>query len=230
MDGRPLEHPLPHRAGGAFSCPKLPLRSLRVTVLPSKVPSGPPLTSRAILLVGGLSLFCLALFSALILESGTDTDSTPLQLDRRTEQTGNPAQRPDTAPNGAAQAAEASRTIAAYDAEPHAIRAGAITALEQAAEEPLDVELSRLLDAIQQGFGETSVQVAPALRPYAYRLAGRMNIRPGAYRVRVAAPNEGLAIARAEVLARLFETAGVVSSRLTFVPRTGMHSLMADPA
>ena len=94
----------------------------------------------------------------------------------------------------------------------------------------LDVELSRLLDAIQQGFGESSIQIAPTLRPYAYRLAGRMNIRPGAYRIRVAAPSRNLAEARAQVLGRLFESAGVVSSRLTFVPRSGIHSLTADPA
>ena len=126
--------------------------------------------------------------------------------------------------------AQASNNAAIFTADSAPLPASVITALEQASEEPLDVELSRLLDAIQQGFGESSIQIAPTLRPYAYRLAGRMNIRPGAYRVRVAAPSESLAQARAEVLARLFESAGVLSSRLTFVPRSGIHSLTSDPA
>lgn len=195
------------------------------------VPSGPPLTSRAILLVGGLALFCLALFSALVLEAERDEDGR-VHLGSPNEQVDGSARLTDSGPAGSTTVpeAQAARNIAVFDAEPHPVQAGVLTALEQAASEPLEVELSRLLDAIQQGFGETSVQIAPALRPYAYRLAGRMNIRPGAYRVRVAAPREELAIARAEVLARLFEAAGVVSSRLTFVPRTGIHSLMADPA
>lgn len=182
-----------------------------------------------------MSLFCLALFIALVFEANRRADGSQLQLDIPAEQAAEQSSPPTP---GADQsdgrhpetATETTRRRGVFDAESHPISSGVITALEQAAEEPLDVELSRLLDAIQQGFGESSIQVAPTLRPYAYRLAGRMNIRPGAYRVRVAAPSEELAIARAEVLGRLFEAAGVVTSRLTFVPRTGIHSLTADPA
>ncbi len=164
---------------------------------------------------------------ALALESNRAADGPQLQLDVPTEQA---AEQPPPSAPAASSGAPVTRRGIVFDAESFPIPASVITALERAAEEPLDVELYRLLDAIQQGFGESSIQIAPTLRPYAYRLAGRMNIRPGAYRVRVAAPSEELAIARAEVLGRLFESAGVVSSRLTFVPRTGIHSLTADPA
>ena len=176
-------------------------------------------------------LFCLALAMALVLESNRDAGGTQLQLDVPAEQTAD--QEMGSGPGGGFMPeapAEAPNNAAVFTAESSPLPASVITALEQASEEPLDVELSRLLDAIQQGFGESSIQIAPTLRPYAYRLAGRMNIRPGAYRVRVAAPSESLAEARAQVLAHLFETAGVVSSRLTFAPRSGIHSLTAEPA
>ncbi len=174
-----------------------------------------------------MALFCLAMLTALIFESGAKTDASQLQLDVPSEQTNGQNSTNDEdltadSPTG--------RNSAVFAAESHPIPSGMITALEQAAEEPLDVELSRLLDAIQRGFGESSAQIAPTLRPYAYRLAGRMNIRPGAFRIRVAAPNEELAVARTEVLARLFESAGVASNRLTFMPRSGIHSLTAEPA
>jgi hypothetical protein len=186
-------------------------------------------------LVGGLALFCLALFMALAFESNRAADSLQLQLDVPAEQAADLATTEEIgtgSEDGLVREApaETSDNAAVFTAEAAPLPASVITALEQASEEPLDVELSRLLDAIQQGFGESSIQIAPALRPYAYRLAGRMNIRPGAYRVRVAAPSESLAEARAQVLGRLFESAGVVSSRLTFVPRPGIHSLTANPA
>lgn len=199
------------------------------------IPSGPPLSSRAIVMVGGIALFCLALITALILESGGNAGGSQLQLDIPAEQASEQTSQSDpSAGQGGGllplAATEAAGDRVLFDAESHPISTGVITALEQAAEEPLDVELNRLLEAIQQGFGESSIQIAPSLRPYAYRLAGRMNIRPGAYRVRVAAPSEELANARAEVLGRLFELAGVVNRRLTFVPGMGIHSLTADPA
>lgn len=172
-----------------------------------------------------MALLCLAMFIALIFESGKDEPGSTLQLDIPTEHI---AEQNSSA--GESTIARDGSNTAVFAAEPRAIPSGMITSLEQAAEEPLDVELSRLLDAIQQGFGESSAQIAPTLRPYAYRLAGRMNIRQGAFRIRVAAPNEDLAVARAEVLARLFESAGVASNRLTFMPRSGIHSLTAEAA
>lgn len=178
-------------------------------------------------MVGGMALFCLALFTALVFESGRDARGSQLQLDVPTEEASQQSAGPDS---NAETQEESPRNTSVFAAESNPIPSGIIMALEQAAEEPLEVELNRLLDAIQQGFGESSIQIAPSLRPYAFRLAGRMNIRPGAFRVRVASPREDLAIARAEVLGRLFESAGVVSSRITFVPRTGIHSLTADPA
>lgn len=115
-----------------------------------------------------------------------------------------------------------------YPADPQSIPATVLAALEQAAEEPLEVELSRLLDALQFGFGESSIQVEPTLRPYAFRLAGRMNVRGGSFRVRVGAYDEALARQRAESLRRLFEAAGVVPGRLQFSPRSGAPGLTAE--
>ena len=146
---------------------------------------------------------------ALIFESNRGSSESTLQLDVPAEQA---AQTSVSSPGGdpfGDAAAETERGAASrssvFAAESHRVPSSVITALEQASEEPLEVELARLLDAIQQSFGESSIRIAPTLRPYAYRLAGRMNIRPGSYRIRVAAPSEELAVARAEVLGRLFE-------------------------
>jgi hypothetical protein len=119
---------------------------------------------------------------------------------------------------------------AVFPDEPEPIPSGVLTALERASEEPLDVELARLLDALQYGFGERSVQVEPTLRPYAFRLAGRLDVRTAAFRVRVAAPDPALAEARAATLRRLFEAAGVAPGRLQFAARRGAPALLAEPS
>jgi hypothetical protein len=192
--------------------------------LPRPVPSGPPLPSRAVLAIGALALTCLALLAALALEAAER--EAPLALDGPSSLEG---------PPGAAAALAAPRPPApapgaVYPDEPEPIPAGLLAVLEQAAEEPLDVELARLLEALLHGFGESSVQVEPTLRPYAFRLAGRLNVRGGAYVVRVAAPDPALAEARAETLGRLFEAAGVVPGRLRVVARRGVPALTAEPA
>lgn len=192
------------------------------------------MSSRAILMVGFMALFSLALLTALTFEASSGNEPADVSLDMPAgtgAQTPVEPNLPGEGPGGGTipeTGTEAPTDSPVYDSEAHPISATTLTALEQAAEEPIDIELARLLEAIQQGFGESSIQIEPTLRPYAFRLAGRLNIRPENYRIRVSAPIEDLAIARAEILGRLFESAGVVSNRLTFTPRTGIHSLIAD--
>ena len=50
--------------------------------------------------------------------------------------------------------------------EPSPIPVELLTRLEAASEEPLDVELSRLLDAIQHGFGRRSAVLEPSCEPF----------------------------------------------------------------
>jgi hypothetical protein len=173
-------------------------------------------------MIGALALACLVLFAALLFEAA-EPDAPALALD------------------GAAAAAPAARPVAGpavpqnppdivFPDEPEPIPSGVLTALEQATEESLDVEMTRLLDALQHGFGERSVQVEPTLRPYAFRLAGRLNVRAASFRVRVAAPDPALAEARAATLRRLFEAAGVAPGRLQIAARRGAPALLAEPA
>ncbi|HLT47048.1 MAG TPA: hypothetical protein VK002_07455 [Rubricoccaceae bacterium] len=194
--------------------------------MPPRVPSGPPLSSRAVLLVGALALVCLALFAALLFEAA-EPGQPALALDGPAPATaaGGGVARPATDRPAASAAPD---VVFADDPEP--IPSGVLTALEQAAEEPLEVELARLLDALQHGFGERSVQVEPTLRPYAFRLAGRLNVRSVSFLVRVSAPDPALAEARAATLRNLFEAAGVAPGRLTIVPRRGAPVLLAEPA
>lgn len=177
-------------------------------------------------MIGGLALLCLALMAALTFEAASEQNASELQLDLPTEHMATQAHTTAEPVEPETQRDTGSGSV--YSAEPSPISTNTLTALEQAAEEPLENEFNMLLQAIQQGFGESSAQIAPSLRPYAFRLAGRLNIRPDNYRVRVSAPIQGLAETRAETLGRLFEAAGVVSSRITFHPRTGIHSLVAE--
>lgn len=171
--------------------------------------------------IGVLTLACLALLAALMFTAAERIEAPALRLEAPVAATA------DDAPS--ADSPGAAVNPAAFPAEPHAIPTTLITALEQAGTEPLEVELERLLGALQHGFGETSVQIEPTLRTYAFRLAGRLNVRPSSFRVRVTAPDGALARARAESLRRLFAAAGVVSGRLAFQPRTGLHSLTIEP-
>jgi hypothetical protein len=177
-----------------------------------------------------LALACLALFTTLLMESAAPAPPA-LVLDGASgaDRAEAPTARPVSAAPRDAHASRATFDVVFTD-EPEPIPSGMLTALERAAEEPLDVELARLLDALQYGFGERSVRVEPTLRPYAFRLAGRLNVRPVPFRVRVAAPDPALAEARAGTLRNLFEAAGVAPGRLAFVARRGAPALLAEPA
>jgi hypothetical protein len=170
--------------------------------------------------IGALALACLALVAALAFEA--TAPEPPLALDAPAV-AAMQAAVPEAAP--APSAPEA-----VFAAEPEPIPTALLTALEQAAEEPLDVELARFLDALQYGFGASSAQVEPTLRPYAFRLAGRLNVRGGSFVVRVAAPDLALAEARAEALRRLLDAAGVVPGHLRVATARGAPTLTAEPA
>ncbi|MDX1438754.1 MAG: hypothetical protein R3284_02520 [Rubricoccaceae bacterium] len=188
------------------------------------------MSSRAILMVGCLALFCIALFTALIFESTSTRNDGEVQLDMAENgfsgsENGVIAETAGNRERGSESGATRASGGRVFTADPYPISAAMLTSLEQASEEPLNVELGRLMEAVQQGFGESSAQIEPTLRPYAFRLAGRLNIRLESYRIHVSAPIEELAYARAESLSHLFEAAGVLSNRLTFTPRTGIHNL-----
>ena len=100
-----------------------------------------------------------------------------------------------------------------------------LTRVEDAASEPLEIELGHLLDAIQTGFGERSAQLEPTLRPYVFRIAGRLSVRTETFRIAATAPDLALANARALTLRRLLDMAGVTASRVAIGTGVGPHSL-----
>ena len=118
----------------------------------------------------------------------------------------------------------ASQIPALFPAEPSPVPQGLITDIEAASGQPLQVELGRLLGAIQEGFGRESVQLAPELRAYVFRMGSRFDWNPDTFRVAVTAPTADLAEARATTLRRLFESA-TGSERLQIRSGTGPHSL-----
>lgn len=197
-----------------------PPPSSSVTRLPSRIPSTPPLSSHGVLFAGALALVCLVLSATLLFEMAGPTQPV-LSFDPPALAIGTSSPEPE----GAAGALP----VAVFSDDPMPIPTGVLTALEQAAEEPLEAELTRLLDALQHGFGEQSVQVEPTLRPYAFRLAGRLNVRMDSFRVIAGAPDPALAEARAATLRNLFATAGVAPGRLTIVARRGAPGLRAEP-
>jgi hypothetical protein len=117
---------------------------------------------------------------------------------------------------------------ASFPADPLPIPTDLLTALEAAGDQPLAVELGRLLDAIQYGFGAESVQLEPTLRSYVFRMASRFEWNPDTFRVAVTAPSADLAQARATVLQQLFADA-VASGRLQVASGTGPHALSLAP-
>ena len=113
---------------------------------------------------------------------------------------------------------------ASFTAEPTAIPVELLTRLEEASDEALYVELARLLEAMQFGFGRRSAQLEPTLRSYVYRMGSRFEWNPDTFRVAVTAPDPALATTRAALLERLFEDA-VAAGRLDVGTGVGPHAL-----
>lgn len=166
----------------------------------------PPLPSYGVATIGGLSLLCLALATALGVALSTPTGAAPT-----------PAA---SAPTEASEAAPA----ASFTAEPRPIPVDLITQLEASTDHPMEVELSSLLGAIQYGFGAESARLEPTLHSYADRMVARFAWTPVDLRVDVTAPTPDLAEARADLLRRLFAKA-VADGRLRVNSGTGPHAL-----
>ena len=190
--------------------------------------SRPPLPlSLTLTLFVGLSLSILLLLAAATVSSASASDDSreatarvePLASTAPQEPTRSPdAETPDTEQTAATQ------IPALFPSEPNPVPQELITDIEASSGEPLPVELGRLLSAIQEGFGRESVQLAPELRAYVFRMASRFDWNPDTFRVAVTAPDAELAEARATTLRRLFENA-TGSERLQIRSGAGPHSL-----
>lgn len=183
----------------------------------------PLLPSYAVVVIGGLALACLALCVALVAalsrpEAVTVPTAAPTEIPA--DPSPEAAPLPEPAPEAVAPAA----TPADFPAAAVPIPVDLLTELEAASSETLDVELSRLLAAIQHGFGTQSARLEPTLRSYVYRMAARFEWNPDTYRVAVTAPDARLAEARKALLEGLFEEA-IASGRLDVGTGTGPHAL-----
>lgn len=200
---------------------------MRVTKLLDPVTSGPPLSSTGVLALAGLTLACLGLMAALVLTSANAPQEyvpmarTAAGAEPSTAALGTTPEAPKPKP----QVLSLDSLAATFPAEARPIPTEMITRVEDAASEPLEIELGHLLEAIQTGFGERSVQVEPTIRPYVFRMAGRLTVRSDSFRIAVTAPDDALATARAATLRRLFDTAGVPSPRLSIGVGSGPHAL-----
>ena len=204
--------------------------------LPTLAPRSPLPLSRALALFIGLAVTSLLLLAAAAVSSTTDSPSAtePLSTLPPLSSAPLPSDAPEVASSPADDRSEAdtpdtertaaSQIPALFPAEPSPVPQGLITDIEAASGEPLPVELGHLLSAIQEGFGRESVQLAPELRAYAFRMASRFDWNPDTFRVAVTAPDAELADARATTLRRLFESA-TGADRLQIRSGTGPHSL-----
>ena len=188
---------------------------------PRRRPGDPP--PPATILAGATGvLLLLAVLAATILTIEERAAASPVLVAPVTEPAAPSA--PAAPAASAAPPTPADDVPAAYPAAPEPIPAALLTQLEAASDAPLATELRVLLEAIQSGFGASSVQLEPTLRSYAYRMASRFEWNPDAYRIAVTAPDAGLAEARAATLNRLFQTA-VAAGRLDIRARVGPHAL-----
>ena len=225
-----IELPSSDEIDGAIPIPDRPVPADDLPEPPPAAPprrravptARPPMPSWGIALVGGLSLVSLALAAALAVAVAEPDriEAAPPPAD-----TSAPAAT-SVGPSTPAElpAAPPPLPSASFPADPAPIPVDLLTRLEEASDEPLDVELSRLLDAIQHGFGQRSAQLEPTLRSYVYRMASRFEWNPDSFRVAVTAPEPDLAAARAALLKRLFEDA-VAAGRLEVGTGAGPHAL-----
>ncbi len=201
--------------------PAAPPRPSRISEALSHLPDGPPLPSWAIATIGALALLALALAVALAVTLDVPPDALPHELATpQAEGTGAPPAQVSTRPADTRAAPSPSD----FPADPSPIPVDLLTRLEEAGDQPLDIELSRLLDAIQFGFGRRSARLDPTLRSYVYRMASRFEWNPESYRVAVTAPDPELAAARGALLEQLFSDA-IAAGRLQIGTGVGPHAL-----
>jgi hypothetical protein len=179
---------------------------------------GPPMSSRAILMVGSLALLCLALAAALAFQAIREPEPAPPALDASAAASGvatSPATRTRSRlPNTLLESLPVSDTT--------------LTSIERAAVGPLEVELVRLGRALQDAFGRSSSEVAPVLRPYVAHAAERMRSHPARFRLVVTAPDAELAAARADAILHAFEGAGLPADMLTMTAGAGAPDVTFD--
>ena len=183
------------------------------------------LPSWAVLVLGSLTLTSLGLAALLVVGIGSRAAPEPAAIaPAATAAADGAAPEPAAEPAANPQPAGADEASTAYSDEPSAVPADVIARLEASSNEPLHSELTRLLAAVQHGFGGRSAQLDPALRSYTARMASRFEWNPDTFRVAVTAPDPALADARAETLRRLFSDA-VVSRRLEIQTAAGPDAL-----
>lgn len=185
------------------------------------------------LAVAGLALLSLALMLALVLASA----DAPVEYAAASPQSAEPSTAaiasppPSPAPAAVAPGDSASASVAldsllaAYPAEATPIPTALITQIEDAGTGPLEMELGHLLSAVQTGFGDRSAQIEPTLRPYVFRIAGRLSVRGDTLRIAATAPDLDLARARAATLRRTLDVAGVTDRRVAIGAGVGPHAL-----
>ena len=203
---------------------------------PPVAPQPPPVASAAAALpswavatIGGLSLLSLALAVALALAVGRGEADPPPAADAPAVAGGAPAEPSAGAAPASVQAVAPPADTAApspadFPADPAPIPVDLLTRLEEASDEPLAVELTRLLDAVGHGFGRRSARLEPTLRSYVYRTTSRFAWSSDTFRVAVTAPDPALAAARGALLDQLFADA-VAAGRLQVGTGTGPHAL-----
>lgn len=194
--------------------------------MPSTPSPRPALSlSRSLTLLLGLTLTSVLLLAAAVSSTSDtpDPQTTKTVLETPTSASSTNGAQPDV-PTPDTEQTAAAAIPALFPAEPNPVPQELITDIEAASGEPLPVELGRLLSAIQEGFGRESVQLAPELRAYVFRMASRFDWNPDTFRVAVTAPSADLAEARATTLRRLFENA-TGAKRLQIRSGTGPHSL-----
>ncbi len=206
-----------------------------VTKLLDPVTGGPSLPSKGVLAIAGLILLCLALLAALVL--GSSAPAAPYATASGEPATGGePATAslapvlpgsaaPEAGASGGSESIAMDSLASMFPAEAKPIPTAMITRIEGASEEPLEIELGLLLEAIQIGFGDRSAQLEPTLRPYVFRIAGRLSVRTDTFRIASTAPDGTLARARAATLRRLFDRAGVLDPRVILGAGSGPHAL-----
>lgn len=93
--------------------------------------------------------------------------------------------------------------------------------LEAGSQEPVVGELAVVLTTVAELYEPEGAAVAPAIRPYLARLAGRLNSRGERYHARIYAADPALAERRAAELRHAFDSVGLIPDLLTLTGAPG---------